>query len=119
MELGRLLGDHAPRLARTLVRHVLAPAERDLVALDRRLRAARAWVDAVLAGRTDDETLEMAAGVWLPELAGHDGAAPVEVLRDLADGLLATAPGRLTATLDAVLARHAAALHACSEQGAE
>jgi hypothetical protein len=72
----------AQSLARALVEFSLAPSgihaaklgtRRQPVPMsvrNRRRRSAGLWINAILAGRTDQPTLEALTGVWLPQLAG-------------------------------------------------
>jgi hypothetical protein len=43
-----------------------------LSVLNRRRRAAREWINSVLAGASDAATLQALAGQWLPVLLGHE-----------------------------------------------
>jgi hypothetical protein len=77
--LKRLAGAHAARLSHELVQHTLRmrPGSRvpfvrvpPFSVLNRRRRAARLWVNAVLAGDTAPETLRNLTRSWLPQLTG-------------------------------------------------
>lgn len=75
------ISDAVPSIARSLVNYSIAvqngtALERgnrqpiQLSVLNRRRRAARAWVNAVVAGRTDAATQHAVATQWLPVLCG-------------------------------------------------
>lgn len=130
---------YVPALVRALVDHTIALQNRRglvsgnrqpiaLSVLNRRRRAARSWVQAVLAGAVDRPTLHAAAVQWLPTLAGNlpntQGAlrtarSCVEFLRGAVTGLIFDTPaenllGRARAqhVLEVVLAAHLGAFEA-------
>jgi hypothetical protein len=89
--LAARVNDYVPALVRALVDHTIALQNRrglesgnrqpiQLSVLNRRRRAARAWVQAVLSGAVDQPTQHAVATQWLPMLAGH-GRDPEVVLR--------------------------------------
>ena len=80
-ELMRRVEPHVTMLMRGLVEFSLAGArahgdaigrrrELPLSVRNRRRRAARLWINAILAGRTDAATQDALTGLWLPQLAG-------------------------------------------------
>ena len=129
-------GHSLPALVRSLVDHTIAlqnkraiergnPQPISMSVLNRRRRAARSWLLAVLAGRLDDETLRTVATAWMPLLtgAGHEttkvvkwsrsliefvrGAVTACIFDEPADDLLPHA--RALHVLETVLAAHLAA----------
>lgn len=118
-----LVGDDDVLLARSLVHFSLDATARhgfplsrapNVGVLNRRRRAARLWINAILAGDLTRETIRNLTHVWLPQLAGTGpeprraivhGRRCVEFLR-----------GALTACVMAEtcdnLLRHAKAIHA-------
>ena len=75
------VGEAVPALARSVVNYSIALQNRSalergnrqpiqLSVLNRRRRAARAWLNAVLAGQTDAATLHAVGTQWLPVLCG-------------------------------------------------
>jgi hypothetical protein len=126
------LGDSVPLLVRALVNFTLARQARrghtvraippTVSVLNRRRRAARVWVHALLAGRVDRDTLDAVAHSLLPQLAGTGpevhrceglGRACFEFLRGAATALILDRPAdnlvpeaKALAALDAVLAVH-------------
>ncbi|MGE3174705.1 MAG: hypothetical protein AB7O97_18885 [Planctomycetota bacterium] len=91
--LGAKANDYVPALARALVDHTIAMHNKraldsgnrqpiQLSVLNRRRRAARAWIQAVLSGGVDLPTQHAVATQWLPTLAGH-GREPELVLRTM------------------------------------
>jgi hypothetical protein len=74
-------GHCVPLIVRSLVDHTIAlqnkraiergnPQPISMSVLNRRRRAARSWLLAVLAGKVDAETLHAFATQWMPTLAG-------------------------------------------------
>ena len=118
-----LVSDDDVLIARALVHDPIAATSRggyplartpNVSVMNRRRRAARLWVNAILAGDLGRETLRNLTHVWLPQLAGSGpdprravtfGRRCVEFLR-----------GSLTACVMAEtcdnLLRHAKAIHA-------
>ncbi|MDA0375108.1 MAG: hypothetical protein O2865_15090 [Planctomycetota bacterium] len=77
--LQRLASAHAARLGHELVQHTLrlrsgsrAPFTRvpPFSVLNRRRRAARLWVNAILGGDTSPATMRNLTRSWLPQLTG-------------------------------------------------
>lgn len=75
------VGEVVPALARSVVNYSIALQNRSalergnrqpiqLSVLNRRRRAARAWLNAVIAGQTDAATLHAVGTQWLPVLCG-------------------------------------------------
>lgn len=75
------VGEAVPALARSVVNYSIALQNRSalergnrqpiqLSVLNRRRRAARAWLNAVIAGQTDAATLHAVGTQWLPVLCG-------------------------------------------------
>lgn len=75
------VGEAVPALARSVVNYSITLQNRSalergnrqpiqLSVLNRRRRAARAWLNAVLAGQTDAATLHAVGTQWLPVLCG-------------------------------------------------
>lgn len=89
--LEMLVWDQVPAIVRSLVertialQHARAPKRSPLPlsVLNRRRRAARSWIVAVMAGRLDRGTLHALTTVWVPHLAGTgpeiEAAVPVGV----------------------------------------
>ena len=80
-ELAHRVLDEVPALVRALVNHTIAQQNRDslrsgraqpipISVLNRRRRSARAWIVAILGGRTDRATLHALTHTWIPQLAG-------------------------------------------------
>ena len=106
------LSDQVPLLVRSLVNFTLSaqmrpgrrtarPMPPTVSVLNRRRRAARVWVHAILAGRVDSDTLAAIANSLLPLLAGtgpevHRCEAPgrecFEFLRGAVTGLIIDEP---------------------------
>ncbi len=142
--LGAFVGEAAPALARALVAHSvklwneqgrLAGRRQPIqvAALNRRRRAARAWIQSILSCAVDPATLHAVATQWLPMLAGQSGPAKtgqaavrscVEFVRGIMTGLLFEEPqenlmgaARGLHALETVLALHlCAALTAAAPQ---
>ncbi len=83
--LDEAVGPSVPALVRSLVDYTIARQNRSalergnaspiqLSVLNRRRRAARSWIVAILAGRVDSGTLHAVSSQWIPTLAGtgHD-----------------------------------------------
>jgi hypothetical protein len=77
--LQRLAFEHAARISHELVQHTLRLRPGSSVpflrvppfsVLNRRRRAARLWVNAVLVADTSPETLRNLTRTWLPQLTG-------------------------------------------------
>lgn len=132
-------GDSVPALVRSLVDYTIAlqnkralehgnPQPIQLSVLNRRRRAARSWILAVLNGKLDAATRHAVSSLWLPTLTGNGsdlhkaearGQALIEFLRgavtacifsEPADNLLPHA--KALHVLETVLAVHLAALRA-------
>ncbi len=128
--------DYVPALVRALVDHTIALQNRrglesgnrnpiQLSVLNRRRRAARAWVQAVLSGAVDQPTQHAVATQWLSTLAGHSSDREVlarttrsciEFLRGAVVGVLFDEPAdnllghaRALNVLETVLGVHLAA----------
>ncbi len=134
--LAAAAGDQVPQLVRILVGHSLTVGARTgagappISVLNRRRRSARAWLQAILAGRTDAVTLHALCHTWAPQLAGtgpdlrhclRSARSCVELLRGAltalvfgrtADNLLPEA--RALHALEAVLAVHLGAVVAAA-----
>jgi hypothetical protein len=102
-----------PRLARCLVQFSVAASNArqrragraagvSTSVLNRRRRAARAWLEAVAAARVDAPALHAVATQWLPQLIGcgpdlhlaaNPGRALVEFVRGLVAGCIFDTPG--------------------------
>jgi len=113
-----------PALVRSLVNYSITLQNRSslergarqpiqLSVLNRRRRAARAWIVAVLAGRTDGPTQHAVSTQWIPTLCGTgpdlqnaagQGTKFVEFLRGALTGMVFAEPA-------ANLLGHARALH--------
>jgi hypothetical protein len=133
--------DHIPALVRALVNHTIALQNRrglesgnrqpiQLSVLNRRRRAARTWLLAIVGGDIDRATLHAVSRQWLPTLAGNvDDAAEVrrqaasciEFVRGAITGLLFDSPtenllghARALHVLELVLGLHLAAIAADS-----
>lgn len=89
--LDRIASEQIPQLVRSLVDYTIAlqnrralergnPQPIQLSVLNRRRRAARAWLVAILAGATDTATLQAVTGQWLPTLCAA-GLVPTGVQR--------------------------------------
>lgn len=129
--------EHVPALVRSLVQFSIELQNRGLFVrekrqplqvsvLNRRRRAARAWVVAVLAGRTDAATQHALAAQWVPTLCGagpdlqvaaEQGPKFVEFLRGACTALIFAEPAenllghaRALHVLESVLAVHLAAV---------
>lgn len=128
--------EFVPALVRALVDHTIALQNRRalvsgrsqaiaLSVLNRRRRAARAWLQAVIAGAVDRATLHAVASQWLPTLAGNlptpagalaTGRSCIEFVRGALTGLIFDTPAenllghaRAQHVLETVLATHLAA----------
>lgn len=122
-----------PMLVRALVDYTIARQNRRLGAqpiqlsvLNRRRRAARAWLLAILAGRVDGATLHAVSTQWLPTLCGtgpelgkalRPGRELIEFLRGALTACLFDEPAenllphaRALHALEAVLSLHLAGL---------
>jgi hypothetical protein len=129
--------DDVPALVRSLVNHTIALQNRGrfdsdgsqpiaVSVLNRRRRAGREWVQAVVAGKVDVATQRAVATQWLPTLAGNSvdaaknrdaGASCIEFLRGGITALIFAAPAanllpeaRALHVLETVLAVHLRAL---------
>ncbi len=111
-ELERALGPQVALVTRVLVQASIAKHNDDALrigqrplltipALNRRRRAARAWVEAIRAGRIDSGTLHAVAHSWIPLLAGSGpelhrrgltGRRLVELVRGAITGLVFSDP---------------------------
>jgi hypothetical protein len=82
--------------------------------LNRRRRAARAWVESVVAGAVDPETRQAFAHVWMPQLAGTgpDLAACLPMARELVELLRGAIAALVFARPDENLVPQARAMHA-------
>jgi hypothetical protein len=135
IDLQERVGPHAQLLVRALVsyafgaQHIRTTNGRrmppSVSALNRRRRAGLQWIQAILAGRVDTETLHQVAHSYLPQLAGSGpelhrgervGLACIEYLRGAATALIFDAPAESLVShakalhaLEAVLATHLAA----------
>lgn len=89
--LDRIANEQIPQLVRSLVDYTIAlqnrralergnPQPIQLSVLNRRRRAARSWLVAILAGATDTATLQAVTGQWLPTLCAA-GLVPTGVQR--------------------------------------
>lgn len=139
--LEALVSDAAPRIARSIVDWTIArdAARRrglreapSISVLNRRRRAARSWVEAVIAGTVDTTTNHAFATAWMPQLAGTGPelreALPstrelVELVRGAFAALIFAEPAenlvpRALAmhTVEVVLARQLAALENAAER---
>lgn len=113
-----------PALARALVDHSVAMLNEhglsignrqpiQLSVLNRRRRAARAWLQSVVSGQVDLPTLHAVATQWLPMLAGH-GRDPETVrrtIRTAVEFVRGTVTGALFDEPEDNLLGHARALH--------
>jgi hypothetical protein len=135
--LERLVAPETAALVRSLVGYSLARSHRrglesaengalPISVLNRRRRAARAWIVAILGGRTDRATLHTLAHAWAPQLAGSgpelgacvaSGRACVEFLRGAMTGLVFAEPAdnlvpqaRALHALETVLGMHLGAI---------
>ncbi len=135
-----------PLLVRSLVDFTIARQNRralergpvqpiQLSVLNRRRRAARSWINAVVAGRTDAATRHAAATQWLPllaatgpdrRLAARYGRAIVEFVRGAITACVFDEPSecllpqaRALHVLETTLAAHLAALHAAARVAAK
>lgn len=133
--LQELASAAAPRIARSVVDWTLArdAARRrgrreapPISVLNRRRRAARSWVEAILAGQIDAGTNQVFATAWMPQLAGTGpdleqalpstrelvelvrGAFAAAIFADPADNLVPCA--RAMHVVEVVLARELGAL---------
>lgn len=124
-QLDAMVGDDAAALARSLVqfsielqnRSMLERGDRQpirLSVLNRRRRAARAWVNAVLAGRVDEATRHAVCTQWVPLLAatGPDLRPSVALGRKFVEFLRGAITGRIFVEPAESLLPHARALHA-------
>ena len=79
--LNRAVGNRAPALVRSLVNYTIELRNQQnrragfnqpivLSVLNRRRRSARAWILAILAGKTDRATLHAFTRTWMPQMAG-------------------------------------------------
>lgn len=136
--LEEFAGASVPALVRALVDHTIALQNRrgletgnrqpiQLSVLNRRRRAARAWLQAVLAGSVDPSALHAVGTQWLPTLAGNGldrevvlraarscaefvrGAVTACIFESPSESLLGHA--RALHVLETVLAAHLAAVH--------
>lgn len=89
--LDRIANEQIPQLVRSLVDYTIAlqnrralergnPQPIQLSVLNRRRRAARSWLVAILAGATNTATLQAVTGQWLPTLCAA-GLVPTGVQR--------------------------------------
>lgn len=116
--------DAVPMLVRALVDYTIERQNRralerghvqaiQLSVLNRRRRAARAWLVAILAGRTDAATRHAVATMWLPTLCGT--GPDLRLAARPAQALVEFVRGAITACIfdqpDANLLPHAKALH--------
>ncbi len=141
--LQRLAGPQAARISHELVQHTLRMRPGSHVpflrvppfsVLNRRRRAARLWINAVLCGDTSPETLRNLTRSWLPQLTGtgpdprraaESGPGFVEFLRgSLAAVASPDGPAENLLPLfdalhaaDVVLQAHLAAIAAASRAG--
>ncbi|MEQ1634025.1 MAG: hypothetical protein ABL997_16730 [Planctomycetota bacterium] len=122
--LAARVNDCIPALARALVDHSIAVHNErgrengtrqpiQLSVLNRRRRAARAWVQAVLSADVDAPTLHAVATQWLPMLAGHGREADVvaRTIRQSVEFLRGAITGVLFDEPEDNLLLHARALH--------
>ncbi|MBK8974823.1 MAG: hypothetical protein IPM29_02765 [Planctomycetes bacterium] len=83
--------------------------------VNRRLRAARLWINAILAGDVSARTCGMVTDAWLPQLAASDDD-PAAALRAVGRPAIEFLRGALSAVIfrraRANLVPHARALHA-------
>ena len=100
--------DHVPAIVRALVDHTIALQNRrglesgnqrpiQVSVLNRRRRAARAWIQSVLSGDVDPPTQHAVATQWLPTLAGH--SSDPEVVRRTVHSCVEFLRGSLVACL--------------------
>jgi hypothetical protein len=135
--------DDVARIARCLVHWSIVRTRKDSVltrrsypptsVVNRRLRAAIAWLRGILDGRSDAQALRDVARVWVPTLLGGSradeaavracvdyvrGALTAAIFARAADNLLPDA--RLLYALETILAAHAQAARglALRQQGA-
>lgn len=82
--------------------------------LNRRRRAARLWINAVLAGDVSRECLRNLTTVWLPQLAGTgpDARRAARHGRTLVEFIRGTLTASVMESTQPNLLRHAKALHA-------
>jgi len=140
-QLDSAADEAVPTLVRSLVNFSIAlqnrsPLERgtqqpiQVSVLNRRRRVARAWLNAVLAGKVDSATQHAFATQWIPTLCGtgperkpapEHGGKFVEFLRGALTALIFSEPAanllghvRALHVLESVLAVHLAALSASS-----
>lgn len=124
-ELDDLTTDKVPLFVRSLVNFTIALQNRralengnvqpiQLSVLNRRRRAARAWMVAILAGKVDEGTCHAAATQWLPTLCGT--GPDLSRCIERAGSLVEFVRGSITACLFAEAAENlvpqAKALHA-------
>lgn len=100
--------DSVPAIARAVVDHTIALHNEhgrsvgnrqpiQLSVLNRRRRAARAWINAVVTAAVDRPTLHAVATQWLPTLAGH--GRDRATVRDAVRSCVEFVRGSITATL--------------------
>ena len=118
-----LIGEHDEILARALFAYSLRRSSRRSVPFEARLsfavrnrrkRAARLWVNALLGGDVRPQTLRTIAGSLVPQLAGTgpDAWRATTAGRDFVDHLLGSATAMVMDRPRPCLIRHAKALHA-------
>jgi hypothetical protein len=133
--------DSVPALVRSLVDHTIALQNRRAIergnpqpiqvsVLNRRRRAARSWILAVLGGKVDAATRHAVASQWLPTLCGtgpdlHKVETPARSLLEFLRGAITAcifdepaanllAHAKALAVLEAVLSVHLAAVQLAS-----
>lgn len=139
--LDAAVGDDVPALVRSLVDFSIARLNRralergnpqpiSVSVLNRRRRAARSWMVAILAGRVDAGTLHAVSNQWIPTLAGtgHDlrkSARPGRVFVEFVRGAITACifdqceanlvpSAKAGHALETVLAAHLAAVQQCA-----
>ncbi len=138
------MGNRAPVLVRSLVNYTIELRNQQnrragfnqpivLSVLNRRRRSARAWIQAILAGKVDRATLHAFTRTWMPQLAGTGpdifraaGASRrcVEFLRGAITALIFDRPAnnliphaRALRALETVLGVHLQAFRNAVQQG--
>ena len=90
-ELEEMVSADVPGLVKALVGYTLSAQNRlnmwagrrvppSVSTINRRRRAARQWIQSILAGSVDEQTLRSVGHAWIPQLAGsgpdlHEGSA--------------------------------------------
>jgi hypothetical protein len=123
--LAELLTDDVGSVVRSLVNHTVSQQNEErrrqgrpqgvtLSVLNRRRRAARSWILAILRGQVDRATLHAVAHSWLPQLCGtgpsiRDAQEPARRYVEFLRGLMTA---RIMNRVAANLVPEAKALHA-------